>query len=587
MLEAVAGRPAALADVVHRGDELADAPRQGGLDLGEVLGRAAEHLLQQHVRLAQPLEQRRGVVAQHAVRFHHLGHGGGGGLLRALDRAARGGVELADGAGDRRGGLRARLVDLAGDLVAFCVMVLAKVAPFASIDCTALWVMRSISVENFCPCAPNVLRNTPVFSSSTRRRSLPRWLMFAVSSSAFAVNPRATSALTPSSARSTSPAFCFSTVVTPVATVDSARSASVGALLDRAGHLAGRGRDLAARLLGAGAQRFRRRGRELAERTLDLARILLQRGGHAGGDRGERTLGVLRAGADRFHRRRRQVAERALGVLGAGADRLGRGVEQVIERLLDALRARADRLRDRGRKAGQRAVYLGRILLQAGVRAGRGGDQRAFDVGRVLLQRGADIGRSGRESPRHVAGILPQGAAHRRRRGRQRAFDVQRVLLQRGGHRCRRIGQHALDIGRHPASGAGHAARCGRQRALDIRVHPASARCHGLRTPSRQRCARFPRLPAASRRSRCRTPWSAGARCRTASCRMCRGHGPRRGRQHAFDRVGFLPHRRRHACPMQLVSTRSMSSVSWRMAVVMLAATLVSVRSTSAAFCRT
>ena len=40
--------------------------------------------------------------------------------------------------------------------------------PFWSIDCTAPCVMRSISVENFWPCAPKVLRNTPVFSSSTR-----------------------------------------------------------------------------------------------------------------------------------------------------------------------------------------------------------------------------------------------------------------------------------------------------------------------------------------------------------------------------------------------------------------------------------
>src|ERR1051325_3707461 len=42
--------------------------------------------------------------------------------------------------------------------------------------------------------------------------------MFAVSSSAFAVIPRETSAETPISVRSTSPAFCFSAAVTPVAT---------------------------------------------------------------------------------------------------------------------------------------------------------------------------------------------------------------------------------------------------------------------------------------------------------------------------------------------------------------------------------
>ena len=118
LLEARAHRAAAFADVVHRGDELADAAGQRRLDRAEILRRAAEHFLQQHVRLAQPLEQRGGVVAQHAVRFHHLGHGGGCGLLRALDRAARGRVEIGDRAVDRRGRLRARIVDDLGDLLA-------------------------------------------------------------------------------------------------------------------------------------------------------------------------------------------------------------------------------------------------------------------------------------------------------------------------------------------------------------------------------------------------------------------------------------------------------------------------------------
>ena len=199
--------------------------------------------------------------------------------------------------------------------------------------------MRSISVENFWPCAPNVLRNTPVFSSSTRCRSLPRWLMLAVSSSALAVKPRATSALTPSSARSTSPAFCFSTVVTPVATVESARSASAVPRLIAPVTSPEDGADLARRLVGAGAQRFRGRAGELAERALDLARVLLQRRGDAGGDRGERAFGILRAGADRLGGRGGEIAERMLRVLRAGTDRLGRGGEQVVERLLDALRA--------------------------------------------------------------------------------------------------------------------------------------------------------------------------------------------------------------------------------------------------------
>ena len=132
-----------------------------------------------------------------------------------------------DGARDRSGAFELASLIRPAIWSPFCIIVLAKVTPFASIDCTALWVMRSISVENFCPCAPNVLRNTPVFSSSTRLQIVAALIDVGGELLGLRGEPRATSALTPSSARSTSPAFCFSTVVTPVATVDSARSASV------------------------------------------------------------------------------------------------------------------------------------------------------------------------------------------------------------------------------------------------------------------------------------------------------------------------------------------------------------------------
>jgi len=61
---------------------------------GNVLGIGG---LQQQVGLARPLEQGSGVVAQHAVGFHHLGDGSGSGALRLLELA--GAAEaLADGA---------------------------------------------------------------------------------------------------------------------------------------------------------------------------------------------------------------------------------------------------------------------------------------------------------------------------------------------------------------------------------------------------------------------------------------------------------------------------------------------------------
>ena len=71
-------------------------------------------------------------------------------------------------------GARGNTAWLIEDGAPLCAIDFTKVTPLASIDCTAPCVMRSISVENFCPCVPKVERNTPVFSSSTRLRSLPR-----------------------------------------------------------------------------------------------------------------------------------------------------------------------------------------------------------------------------------------------------------------------------------------------------------------------------------------------------------------------------------------------------------------------------
>ena len=134
------GRSGPLVEIVHGGDELGNARHHRVLDGVHVLVRAAEHFLQQDVGLAQPLEQRRGIGAQHAVRLHHVGHRRSGGLFRLVDNApgravqirkrARdvrlGGVgdalgaflELPQRASDGRGRGLAGVVDQPGDLFA-------------------------------------------------------------------------------------------------------------------------------------------------------------------------------------------------------------------------------------------------------------------------------------------------------------------------------------------------------------------------------------------------------------------------------------------------------------------------------------
>ena len=134
------GRAALVAQVVHGGDEFGHPRRHGVLDRVHVLVRAAQDFLQQDIGFAQALEQRGGIGAQHAVGFQHVGDRRRGRLLRFFDRGARGAVQigqrarnrrlgafgdafgaflqLAERARHRRGGVLARFVDEAGDLLA-------------------------------------------------------------------------------------------------------------------------------------------------------------------------------------------------------------------------------------------------------------------------------------------------------------------------------------------------------------------------------------------------------------------------------------------------------------------------------------
>jgi len=99
-LHLAVGRPGLERDVVHRRDEIGHARDQRAFDLAHVLVRPAENLLQQDICLAQPLEQRGGIRAQHVLGLENLGDCGGGALLGLLDCGLRGLLKLAQGARD-------------------------------------------------------------------------------------------------------------------------------------------------------------------------------------------------------------------------------------------------------------------------------------------------------------------------------------------------------------------------------------------------------------------------------------------------------------------------------------------------------
>ena len=95
-------RTGAVEQLVHHFDEPVDARRQALLDGSEVVLGAAQHLADEGVGLAQPLEQRGGVGPQHSMRFENLGDRRDSDLLRLLDRALRRLVEFLHPLRDRR-----------------------------------------------------------------------------------------------------------------------------------------------------------------------------------------------------------------------------------------------------------------------------------------------------------------------------------------------------------------------------------------------------------------------------------------------------------------------------------------------------
>ena len=85
-LDVAVGRAGLLRDLVHGRDEIGDPRDQRALDVAHVLMRAAEHLLQQDVGLAQALVECGRVRPQHVLRLLDLGDGRRGRLRGLLDR---------------------------------------------------------------------------------------------------------------------------------------------------------------------------------------------------------------------------------------------------------------------------------------------------------------------------------------------------------------------------------------------------------------------------------------------------------------------------------------------------------------------
>ena len=101
-----------------------------------------------------------------------------------------------------------------------------KLRPLASIDLTACSVTRLTSLTN-CSLRPVRAASSPLdFSSTMCVSSAARWPSAVDISSVLPTTLRATSALTASSVRSTSLAFCLSTLLTPVDMPVMVRSAS-------------------------------------------------------------------------------------------------------------------------------------------------------------------------------------------------------------------------------------------------------------------------------------------------------------------------------------------------------------------------
>ncbi len=359
------GRAALAGQIVHGGDEFGNARRHGVLDRAHVLLSAAEHFLQQDVGLAQALEQRGGVGAQHGVRLQHVGDGRRRGLFGFLDRGLGRPVQLLERARDRRlGGFgdalgaflqlaerarhrgrrgQARVVDQAGDLLALVHHGLGEDEALGVDRLHRLIGDAADFAGELLALAGQGREQRFEFSSSRRVMSSTRCVMAVLISLALPTMLRETSVLMPTSLRSASLAL------RPIASLAAVALLVIVVLSAPALRLSETVASAALRLRASVAAVARRRA--LAERF-----------GRIGGELGEGALGARRIGLDRFGELLQARIEQIGGGAAAHFHLMDDGFGAADQELLQMADPAVERIGDLKRAFAEGRVDLGDAL---------------------------------------------------------------------------------------------------------------------------------------------------------------------------------------------------------------------------------
>ena len=378
------------------------------------------------------------------------------------------------------------------------IMVWVKLKPLASIALTAWSVTRLTSLANSWLLAVSAVSSPLDFSSRMRVISAERWLTAVEISSALPTKLRATSALTESSVRSTSPAFCLSTLLTPVDIPLSVRSAScaleriaavvlVASWVSERSASRGVGLDRLAQLLDPAADDAGGGGREVADRALGLAGIGL-----------DGVAQLLDARADQPRREAVvscsiacaaspalvrivplrcsvRAAEQLGGGLAARLDLLGHGLGAPDQQLLEAADAGIEVLGDLHRAHAERLVDVVDL-----------GADALGELGAAHVDDGGDVGDALVERADHLLAAFGHGLGDVHDAGGERLVErlgaaVERVaeagelLVEAGGDLGRLGGDAGIEIVEVVAHRAGNVLRALAQ-PLD---HLAAIGLHG------------------------------------------------------------------------------------------------------------
>src|SRR5215467_14991822 len=356
-------RAGLLCHVVHGCDEVGDARDQRALDVAHVLVRAAEHLLEQNVGLAQAFVECGRVRPQHVLRLLDLGDGARRRLPGLLDRRVGRLLELLERAGDglcrafggHFGGF-AQLLDRTADGFA---------GRFGRRDVARLQVLERLIDGAGCALA--------------RLADEARDLLAVVHHGLGEVEAFGLDRLDRMLGDAADLAHEF------LALVGERGEQPARFLVDDARHFGGALAHRRRNLLGLADEIARHLGADRQQRAFHLTGVLLEHVAHAGRHAADHALGVVRAGADRGRGAGRELGQRTLGLGAVGLDRLAE--------LLDA---GIDGAGGGGREVAERALRL----------AGAGLDR----AGELLRARPDRLDR-GRERLRGVAGIGPDRAA--------------------------------------------------------------------------------------------------------------------------------------------------------------------------------